>query len=129
MMERHARLMMAGTGTGRNHPAASRADRGNRSRTRYHKNYIEKEHTTMKKLIATTVLALTIAGLYPNAGTVTAIDRETDTVTVQVSSGHLFEFLGAEDYDIGDTVAMIMSDNGTPDTILDDLILDCRYAG
>ena len=83
----------------------------------------------MKKLIATTVLALTIAGLYPNAGTVTAIDRKTDTVAVTTTANIMWSFKGAEDYDIGDTVAMIMSDNGTPDTILDDLILDCRYAG
>lgn len=34
-----------------------------------------------------------------------------------------------EDYNVGDYVAVIMDDNGTPESIYDDIILDMRATG
>lgn len=65
---------------------------------------------------------------YPMAGVVVDLDREHDVVNVSIASGLLYEFYGVEDWDIGDIAAMTMDDNGT-ETILDDKIVDARYAG
>lgn len=66
---------------------------------------------------------------YPNAGVVVGLDEENDLVTISTGSGLLYEFYGIEDLFIGDIVAVIMDDNGTPDSVLDDKIIDSKYAG
>lgn len=66
--------------------------------------------------------------LYANCGTVTAIDRENDSVTFTDSTGHAWMFSGAEDWMVGDTVAAIMNDNGTAN-VTDDIIVSVRYCG
>ena len=74
-----------------------------------------------------TVLAMISRGLiYPDAMTVTSISE--DTVTIETATGNQFQFYGAEDYEVGDTVAAIMYSNGTDD-VTDDSILCVRYAG
>lgn len=64
--------------------------------------------------------------IYPTAMTVTAVTNET--VTMETNTGHVFEMSGAEDYEIGDLVAIIMWSNGT-ETATDDIIVKARYAG
>ena len=74
-----------------------------------------------------TVLALISSGtIYPDAMTVTDITQ--DTVTIETSTGNLFQFTGAEDYEVGDMAATIMYSHGTED-VTDDSILCVRYAG
>lgn len=80
----------------------------------------------MKELILTLILA---ANIYPTSGKVVKLDALEDTVTFETSSGILYEFYGVEDWFIGDYVAAIMYDNGTPRTVLDDEILSVRYTG
>lgn len=65
---------------------------------------------------------------YPIAGIVDSIDRENDTVLVVDGAGNVWEFTGCEDYYLGDVVAFIMNDNGTPE-IFDDYIVKARYVG
>lgn len=66
--------------------------------------------------------------LYANCGTVTAIDRENNSVTFTDSIGHAWMFSGVEDWQLGDTVAAIMNDNGTAN-VTDDIIVSVRYCG
>ena len=60
--------------------------------------------------------------------TITEIEPETDTVICEDSTGNIWDFQGIEDYEIGDQVSCILTDNGTP-TIYDDEILSVRYTG
>lgn len=62
--------------------------------------------------------------LYPITTTVTEI--ENNTVTVKDSKGNLWEFTNAEDWQLGDSCALIMDDNNTKD-IRDDVIISTRY--
>lgn len=71
----------------------------------------------------------TTKNLYPATAEVVELDRAADLVTVETASGIAYGFYGCEDYFPGDLVSMIMDDNGTPETILDDVIIDCRYSG
>lgn len=65
---------------------------------------------------------------YPNCGIVTEIDKGNDLVIFQDFSGQEWSFRGAEDYMVGDVVAVIMSDNGT-ESIYDDTIITAKYCG
>jgi len=77
-------------------------------------------------LIALALVLAFIRSLYPDAMTVTDITQ--DTVTIETSTGNLFQFTGAEDYEVGDMVATIMYSHGTEE-VTDDSILCVRYAG
>lgn len=66
--------------------------------------------------------------LYPAAAVVTALDRENDLVTVKDGSGNEWQFDQVDDWMCGDCAALLMSDNGTPDSIYDDVIISVRYA-
>ena len=72
-----------------------------------------------------TLAACTRHNQYPAAGTVTVTG---DTVYVTDSTGNVWSFEGAEDWQTGDRAAMLMDDNGT-ETIYDDEILQIRYVG
>lgn len=66
---------------------------------------------------------------YPNAGIITKIDWETDTVYVTtLFDGNVWVFEGIEDFSVGDVVALIMDDVGT-EIIYDDVITMVRYLG
>lgn len=82
----------------------------------------------MKLLAAlATVLMMIASGyIYPEAMTIT--DISDDIVTAETSTGNLFRFSGAEDYEVGDMVATIMCSQGT-DTVEDDAILCVKFAG
>lgn len=71
-------------------------------------------------------LMLTICGLYTQKGIVTEIHRPKDTVRVVTTDGNIWEFYGIEDYEVCDTVELIMSDMGTNNPE-DDVILRARY--
>lgn len=62
--------------------------------------------------------------------TITALNEITDgyKVTAETSEGYIYAFItDVEDYGIGDHIAVIMDDNGTPHDISDDLVIDSRY--
>lgn len=63
---------------------------------------------------------------YALVGEIVEIDRSNDMVAVQDYNGNMWAFTGTEDWMVGDTCAMVMSDNGT-DTIYDDTIESVRY--
>lgn len=86
----------------------------------------------MKKLIL--ILAIVIIAcvcscgkstLYPETGKVVSISG--DAVTVETSTGNLFEFYGSEDWSIGDCVSMIIESCGTQ-KVTDDMIIDAHYS-
>ena len=66
---------------------------------------------------------------YPACGEVVEINRENGKVVVEDFNGNLWAFEGCEDWMEGDICAMIMSDEGTPETIYDDVIIQARYCG
>lgn len=66
---------------------------------------------------------------YPKAAYVVALNYKNDVVTVEDATGNRWDFYGCEDYYEGDIVAMTMSDNGTPDNIYDDIIINARFSG
>lgn len=67
---------------------------------------------------------------YPWAGVVTAINPADDLVTISTSSGLLYEFYAdSDDIAVGDIMAVTMDDGGTPENVLDDAVIDAKYAG
>lgn len=66
--------------------------------------------------------------IYPETGTVIVVDEQEDTVTVEDFNGNQWEFLGAEDWMVGDICSMIMDGKGT-DEIYDDEIIAAKYSG
>lgn len=69
------------------------------------------------------------SSIYPNAMIVDEIDRAADVVYIKTCTGLVYSFEGVEDWMIGDLAAVIMDDNGTPENVKDDIILDIRYTG
>lgn len=67
--------------------------------------------------------------IYPEAFVIDEIDKESDLVYIKTAAGMIYSFKGVEDWMVGDIVAAIMSDNGTPRDIRDDIIISTRYAG
>lgn len=69
-----------------------------------------------------------VTDMYPTAGVITEVNRETDTVTFTDATGDAWSFSGTEDWMEGDTCAAIMDKRGT-DTIYDDAVVVVRYCG
>lgn len=65
--------------------------------------------------------------MYSRSAVVVGVDYTADVVTVEDSTGNLWNFEGVEDYDLHDCVALTMSDNGTDWDIKDDKIIEARY--
>ena len=85
----------------------------------------------MKKLIAITLILVALASvasaeqnIYLRFGNVVDLEYSTDCVTVDDGLGNLWEYFGVDYVFYGDLVVMIMSDNGTPDWIYDDIVLN-----
>ena len=70
-----------------------------------------------------------IETVYPKTFVVSACDLDNDTVFLVDSNNNEWAISGIEDWMEGDVASAIMSDNGTPDSIYDDKILDIRYSG
>ena len=65
---------------------------------------------------------------YPDCGLIIDIDEECNLVTYQTQKGNIFCFTGIEDFFVGDLVATIMNDSGTPE-VKDDIVVSVRYVG
>lgn len=80
------------------------------------------------KFLLLSLLSAFIPSFYPSCGVVTEINRTEDYVVYEEFNGNLFSFYGAEDYEVGDIVATIMSDKGT-ECVYDDEVISARYCG
>lgn len=83
----------------------------------------------MKNLAAAlaAAAALIAAGaLYPATMEITNISG--DVVTMETATGHVYQMDGAEDYETGDLLSVLMYSNGT-EAITDDIILAARFSG
>ena len=67
--------------------------------------------------------------VYSNCGVVSNVDYENDLVSVEDFGGFIWQFFGCEDWEEGDICAMTMDNNGTPDTIFDDIVVNTNYCG
>ena len=86
------------------------------------------------EIILSYVMAVIAAlGLYPRTGYIVEINpvaEETVEIVVEDAAGLLWAVEGEwDDLEIGDGISMIMYDNETPETILDDAVVSCRYNG
>ena len=63
--------------------------------------------------------------LYPQAARV--VDIQKDEIYLRDGAGNIWRWQGAEDWQVGDGAAMIMSNNGTKD-IYDDIIVSIKYS-
>lgn len=82
----------------------------------------------MKNLLSYIIALVTTFGLSPLTAKVVDLDRSTDTVTIETSTGILYQFYGCEDYCMGDYVSAIVWRNGT-EGVTDDVIISAHYAG
>lgn len=69
------------------------------------------------------------ANTYPKTTICLAVNHQTEVVTVTDCNGTEWQFNGCQDFEEGDLIALIMNDNGTPDTIWDDTVVTARYSG
>ena len=92
----------------------------------------------MKKFVAVILVLVSmslvfsagaVSEFYPRCAVVTSIDEVEDLVTVEDFAGVVWSFYGVEDFIVGDLVAMLLWDCGTPDTIFDDEVIDAVYGG
>ena len=67
--------------------------------------------------------------LYPSYGKVIKVDRKKDVIRIKDTYGNVWVWSGAEDWQKGDGVALLMYDNGTPYKVKDDKIIKLRYVG
>ena len=63
------------------------------------------------------------SSLYSQTAVVVNLNYSIDLVTVQTAGGILY------DYSVNDFVSLMMWDNGTPNAIHDDAVIDAHYAG
>lgn len=73
--------------------------------------------------------AVAVDNFYTRTGLVVDLDYDTDTVTVVDGCDFAWQFIGCEDYCVGDLVEMLMQEAGDPENIFDDVIHSTCYAG
>ena len=67
--------------------------------------------------------------MYPKTTICLAVNHQANAVTVADCNGTEWTFGGCQDFEKGDLIALIMNNNGTPDTIWDDTVVTARYSG
>lgn len=69
---------------------------------------------------------------YPDCGTVTSVivtDKNepwNSEIIFETMNGNIFSFYGGEDLEVGDVIAVIFDDKGTPE-VIDDEVVGVRY--
>lgn len=94
----------------------------------------------MKKIVLVSVIAVLAIinfykinnivkenSFYPMTAKIIEIDRAEDIVTVEDSTGNVWEFYGVEDFEKDDCVSMIMDSKNT-ESIFDDEIINVKYS-
>jgi hypothetical protein len=66
---------------------------------------------------------------YAKTAKITEIDYKADVAVCVDGTGNEWAFTEVEDFEVGDFVSMLMSDNKTPLDITDDVIEQVRFAG
>ena len=79
--------------------------------------------------LMTALTTLTLANTYPRAMEIVEIDKANDIAICVDAVGLEWEFTEPEDLEVGDIVICTMYDNGTKETIVDDVIVDVRWSG
>ena len=79
--------------------------------------------------IAATETTIPQYSLYPTCGVVSELNEANDLVIFTDFNGNEWSFKGIEDWAEGDIVSAIMSDNCTPESIYDDIVVQTRYCG
>ena len=92
-----------------------------------------KHKSIMITVVATLIVIAFLAGiwamqacLYPRAGFIRAIEYDTNLMYIEDPAGLIWIVENPEDFWVEDNVAMLMFNNFTPNTILDDVIVDIR---
>lgn len=86
------------------------------------------------KTLVIILLALLMAktqapGTYEIGAVVLAVDYPADIVSVIDGDGEIWCFYGCDDWQAWDRCQLIMSDNGTPGNMYDDMIVSVTYTG
>lgn len=63
---------------------------------------------------------------YANTAVVTEVNYDSNLVTVEDSTGNIWQFTETEDWEFADTCSMLMDSKGTPN-ISDDEIIQVTY--
>ena len=79
----------------------------------------------MKALIFSLIFAS--IGLYPETGKVIEVNHMTDIVSVEIPNGYIYDFYGAEDWEVGDYASLLMDNNGTA-MVTDDMVVDAEFS-
>ena len=80
----------------------------------------------MRKIMCGILALMLSRHLYANLTKIVEIDRNTDVVVCEDCNGNLWEFSGAEDWQVGDECNLVMFDCGTEE-IADDVIIRETY--
>ena len=94
----------------------------------------------MKKVIAIALAIIALLAFVPTAqadthrvyaktAIVVELDYDSDIVVCSDGAENLWAFYGIEDWQINDFVSLLMDDNGTPEMIYDDIIIEATFAG
>ena len=67
--------------------------------------------------------------IYPLTAQIVELDHNADVVVCVDGIGNYWEFYGVEDWQVGDFASLLMDDNGTTETIYDDVITMICHAG
>ena len=67
--------------------------------------------------------------IYPLTVQVVELDHDADVVVCVDGTGNCWEFYGVEDWQVGDFASLLMDNNGTIETVYDDVITMACYAG
>lgn len=86
----------------------------------------------MKKFLMIALALLLICGgasaersEYPRFGNVIDIEYDTFCYTIDDGMGNLWDYFADDYFFQDDLVCMVMDDNGTPDYLYDDCVVDC----
>jgi len=87
----------------------------------------------METIISFIMAFIAAFGLYPRTGYIVELEPQPEDmykITIEDATGNLWVYdTDADDYTVGDGVAMIMYNNDTPESIYDDVIISARYSG
>ena len=67
--------------------------------------------------------------IYPLTVQIVELDHNADVVVCVDGTGNCWEFYGVEDWQVGDFASLLMDNNGTTETVYDDVITMAYYAG
>ena len=67
--------------------------------------------------------------VYPLTVQIVELDHNANVVVCVDGIGNCWEFYGVEDWQVGDFASLLMDNNGTTETVYDDVITMACYAG